>query len=84
MKKLLTILTLLLMALTTAWAGEQTILITSNDASGVYYTSKGGVNMEMSGGMNNDGYMVQRHLNNINFRSYNFKIKKIVFSAEYE
>ena len=79
MKKLLTILTLLLMALTTAWAGEQTILITSSDASGVYYTSKGGVKMEMSGGMNNEGFMVQRHYDQINFRSFNFKIKKIVF-----
>lgn len=63
----------------TAWAGEQTILITSNDASGVYYTSKGGVKMEMSGGMNNEGFMVQRHYDQINFRSFNFKIKKIVF-----
>lgn len=61
------------------WAGEQTILITSNDASGVYFTSKGGVKMEMSGGMNNEGFMVQRHYDQINFRSYNFKIKKIVF-----
>ena len=78
MRKILTIL--MLLALTVpAWAGEQTILITSNDASGVYYTSKGGVKMEMSGGMNNEGFMVQRHYDQINFRSYNFKIKKIVF-----
>lgn len=78
MKKLLTILMLLALAVP-AWAGEQTILITSNDASGVYYTSKGGVKMEMSGGMNNEGFMVQRHYDQINFRSFNFKIKKIVF-----
>ncbi len=78
MKKLLTILMLLAIAVP-AWAGEQTILITSNDASGVYYTSKGGVKMEMSGGMNNEGFMVQRHYDQINFRSFNFKIKKIVF-----
>ena len=78
MKKLLTILMLLVLAVP-AWAGEQTILITSNDASGVYYTSKGGVKMEMSGGMNNEGFMVQRHYDQINFRSFNFKIKKIVF-----
>lgn len=70
----------MILALTVpAWAGEQTILITSNDASGVYYTSKGGVKMEMSGGMNNEGFMVQRHYDQINFRSFNFKIKKIVF-----
>ena len=78
MRKILTLL--MLLALTVpAWAGEQTILITSNDASGVYYTSKGGVKMEMSGGMNNEGFMVQRHYDQINFRSFNFKIKKIVF-----
>lgn len=78
MKKLLTFLMLLALTVS-AWAGEQTILITSNDASGVYYTSKGGVKMEMSGGMNNEGFMVQRHYDQINFRSFNFKIKKIVF-----
>lgn len=78
MRKFLTFLMLLSFAIT-AWAGEQTILITSNDASGVYYTSKGGVKMEMSGGMNNEGFMVQRHYDQINFRSFNFKIKKIVF-----
>ncbi len=78
MKKLLTLLMLLALALP-AWAGTQTILITSKDASGVYYTSKGGVKMEMSGGMNNEGFMVQRHYDQINFRSFNFKIKKIVF-----
>lgn len=79
MKKLLLSILLLALALPPALAGEQTILITSNDASGVYYTSKGGVKMEMSGGMNNEGYMVQRHYDQINFRSFNFKIKKIVF-----
>ena len=78
MRKILTLLMLLALTVS-AWAGEQTILITSNDASGVYYTSKGGVKMEMSGGMNNEGFMVQRHYDQINFRSFNFKIKKIVF-----
>ncbi len=78
MRKILTLLMLFSFAII-AWAGEQTILITSNDASGVYYTSKGGVKMEMSGGMNNEGFMVQRHYDQINFRSFNFKIKKIVF-----
>lgn len=78
MRKILTFLLLLALAVP-MWAGEQTILITSNDASGVYYTSKGGVKMEMSGGMNNEGFMVQRHYDQINFRSFNFKIKKIVF-----
>lgn len=79
MKKFLFLFSFFLLAVSNIYAGEQTILITSSDASGVYYTSKGGVKMEMSGGMNNEGFMVQRHYDQINFRSYNFKIKKIVF-----
>ena len=63
MKKLFTLLTLLTLAITTAWAGEQTITISRNDgqfdnAQGVYYASKGGVTMTMSGGMNNSNFLV--------------------------
>ncbi len=84
MKKLLTILTILLTALTTAWAGEQTITISRNDgqynsAQGVYYVSKGGVTMTMSGGMNNKNYLVLRNNNTLSFKSANFPIKKIIF-----
>lgn len=72
------------MAITTAWAGEQTITISRNDgqfdnAQGVYYASKGGVTMTMSGGMNNVNFLVLRHQNTVTFRSANFAIKKIVF-----
>ena len=84
MKKLFTFLTLLTLALTTAWAGEQTITISRNDgqfdnAQGVYYASKGGVTMTMSGGMNNVNYLVLRHMNTVTFKSANFAIKKIIF-----
>lgn len=84
MKKLFTLLTLLTLAITTAWAGEQTITISRNDgqfdnAQGVYYASKGGVTMTMSGGMNNSNFLVLRHQNTVTFRSANFAIKKIIF-----
>ena len=84
MKKLFTFLTLLTLAITTAWAGEQTITISRKDgqfdnAQGVYYASKGGVTMTMSGGMNNTNFLVLRHQNTVTFRSANFAIKKIIF-----
>ena len=83
MKKLFTFLILLALAIP-AWAGEQTITISRNDgqfnsANGVYYCTKGGVTMEMSGGMNNINFLVLRHTNTVTFRSANFPIKKIVF-----
>ncbi len=67
-----------------AWAGEQTITISRNDgqfdnAQGVYYASKGGVTMTMSGGMNNTNFLVLRHQNTVTFKSANFAIKKIIF-----
>ena len=83
MKKLLTILMLLALAVPT-WAGEQTITISRKDgqfnsAEGVYYASKGGVTMTMSGGMNNSNFLVLRHMNTVTFKSANFAIKKIIF-----
>ena len=83
MKKLLSIL--LLLAFTVpVWAGEQTITISRKDgqfnsAEGVYYASKGGVTMTMSGGMNNSNFLVLRHMNTVTFKSANFAIKKIIF-----
>lgn len=83
MRKILTIL--MLLALTVpAWAGEQTITISRKDgqfnsAEGVYYASKGGVTMTMSGGMNNSNFLVLRHMNTVTFKSANFAIKKIIF-----
>lgn len=83
MRKIITIL--MLLALTVpAWAGEQTITISRKDgqfnsAEGVYYASKGGVTMTMSGGMNNSNFLVLRHMNTVTFKSANFAIKKIIF-----
>ncbi len=83
MRKFLTLLMLFSFAVT-AWAGEQTITISRNDgqfdsAEGVYYASKGGVTMTMSGGMNNSNFLVLRHQNTVTFKSANFAIKKIIF-----
>lgn len=83
MRKILTILMLLALAVP-MWAGEQTITISRKDgqfnsAEGVYYASKGGVTMTMSGGMNNSNFLVLRHMNTVTFKSANFAIKKIIF-----
>ena len=83
MRKILTLLMLFSFAVT-AWAGEQTITISRKDgqfnsAEGVYYASKGGVTMTMSGGMNNSNFLVLRHMNTVTFKSANFAIKKIIF-----
>lgn len=83
MKKTITLLILLALAIP-AWAGEQTITISRNDgqynsAEGVYYASKGGVTMKMSGGLNNINYLVLRHTNTVSFESANYPIKKIIF-----
>ena len=83
MKKLITILLLVVSALT-ALAGTQTITISRNDgqydsAEGVYYASKGGVTMSISGGMNNKNFLLLKHENTISFRSSNFAIKEIIF-----
>lgn len=83
MKKLLTLLMLLALAIP-IWAGTQTITISRNDgqfetSTGVYYASKGGVTMTMSGGLNNKNYLVLRHENTITFKSANFAIKEIIF-----
>ena len=83
MRKLLTLL-LLLVGVLSAWAGTQTLTISRNDgefetSTGVYYASKGGVTMTMSGGLNNINYLVLRHENTITFKSANFAIKEIIF-----
>lgn len=61
MKKLFTFLTLLTLALSTAWAGEKTITLSRNDGEydasmGAYYVSKGGVQLTMTGGLNNSNF----------------------------
>ena len=83
MKKFLTLL--MLLALTVpAWAGEKTITISRNDvdwesANTVYNVTKGGVELVMSGGMNNPNFLLMKQHTTITVKSHNFNIKRIVF-----
>lgn len=83
MKKLLTFLMLLALAVP-AWAGEKTITISRNDvdwesANTVYNVTKGGVELVMSGGMNNPNFLLMKQHTTITVKSHNFNIKRIVF-----
>lgn len=83
MRKILTFLMLLTLA-TTAWAGEKTITISRNDvawesANTVYNVTKGGVELVMSGGMNNPNFLLMKQHTTITVKSHNFNIKRIVF-----
>ncbi|MBP5688567.1 MAG: hypothetical protein J6X22_08020 [Muribaculaceae bacterium] len=83
MRKFLTILMLLSFAIT-AWAGEKTITISRNDvdwenANTVYNVTKGGVELVMSGGMNNPNFLLMKQHTTITVKSHNFNIKRIVF-----
>ena len=83
MRKILTFLMLLTFAVT-AWAGEKTITISRNDvdwesANTVYNITKGGVQLVMSGGMNNPNFLLMKQHTTITVKSFNFNIKKIVF-----
>ncbi|MBO4722731.1 MAG: hypothetical protein J5629_07340 [Muribaculaceae bacterium] len=83
MRKILTFLVLLAFA-TTAWAGEKTITISRNDvawesANTVYNVTKGGVELVMSGGMNNPNFLLMKQHTTITVKSHNFNIKRIVF-----
>ena len=83
MKKILTLLMLLALAVPT-WAGEKTITISRNDvdwesANTVYNVTKGGVELVMSGGMNNPNFLLMKQHTTITVKSHNFNIKRIVF-----
>ncbi len=83
MKKFLSILLVAVYALT-AWAGEKTITISRNDvawesANTVYNVTKGGVELVMSGGMNNPNFLLMKQHTTITVKSHNFNIKRIVF-----
>lgn len=83
MRKILTLIMLLALAIPT-WAGEKTITISRNDgefssSNGVYTATKGGVTMDISGGMNNPNFLLLKHEKEISFRSANFAIKEIIF-----
>ena len=83
MRKIITFL--MLLALTVpAWAGEKTITISRNDvdwesANTVYNVTKGGVELVMSGGMNNPNFLLMKQHTTITVKSHNFNIKRIVF-----
>lgn len=83
MKKILTFLMLLALAIP-MWAGEKTITISRNDvdwesANTVYNITKGGVQLVMSGGMNNPNFLLMKQQTTMTIKSANFNIKKIVF-----
>ena len=75
----------MLLALTIPmWAGEKTITISRNDvawenANTVYNVTKGGVELVMSGGMNNPNFLLMKQHTTITVKSHNFNIKRIVF-----
>lgn len=83
MRKILTLLMLLALTVS-AWAGEKTITISRNDvdwesANTVYNVTKGGVELVMSGGMNNPNFLLMKQHTTITVKSHNFNIKRIVF-----
>lgn len=83
MKKIITLIMLLAMAVPT-FASEKTITISRNegeysDASTVYYGVKDGIILTMTGGMNNVDYLLANPNTNFTVLSYNYVIKKIVF-----
>lgn len=83
MRKILSILMLLALTIP-MWAGEKTITISRNDvawenANTVYNVTKGGVELVMSGGMNNPNFLLMKQHTTITVKSHNFNIKRIVF-----
>ena len=84
MKRLLTLFSFILLATSFAWAGEKAITISRNDvawesANTVYNVTKGGVELVMSGGMNNPNFLLMKQHTTITVKSHNFNIKRIVF-----
>lgn len=84
MKKFLFLFSFFLLAATSLWAGEKTITISRNEgeyevSNGVYTITKGGVQLVMTGGMNNPNYLLMMQQTTMTFLSNNYKIKKIVF-----
>ncbi len=84
MKKLLTFLILLALALPQALAGEKTITISRNEGNisegtGVYYAEKDGIVFQFSGGLDNENYLLCMQQKQVIIRSYTYRIRKIVF-----
>lgn len=85
MRKILTFLMLLALAIP-AWAGEKTVVISRHEGnigqngSGVYYIERDGIEFTLTGGLNNDNYLLYSANESSNtVFSYNYVIKKIVF-----
>lgn len=84
MKKFLFLFSFFLLAVSNLYAGEKTITISRNDvawesANTVYNVTKGGVELVMSGGMNNPNFLLMKQHTTITVKSHNFNIKRIVF-----
>lgn len=83
MKKLLTFLMLLAMAIP-LWASEHTVTINRNEGlyqtgTGVYYCVKDGIMMTFTSGLDNENYLVEHQQVYFEVNSYNYIIKRIVF-----
>ena len=85
MRKILTFLMLIALAVP-AWAGEKTVVISRHEGnigqngSGVYYIERDGIEFTLTGGLNNDNYLLYSANESSNtVFSYNYVIKKIVF-----
>ena len=66
------------------WAGEHTVTIHRNeglyqDGTGVYYCVKDGIMMTFTDGLDNENYLVERHLEKFEINSYNYLVKRVVF-----
>lgn len=85
MKKLLTLLTLLTLAITTAWAGEKTVVFKPGEQMGASYVIEDGIKIQMYG-MNNPNYYEQAPggtggANTFTVVTYNHLIKSIEFTC---
>ena len=85
MKKLFTLLTLLTLAITTAWAGEKTVVFKPGEQMGASYVIEDGIKIQMYG-MNNPNYYEQAPggtggANTFTVVTYNHLIKSIEFTC---
>ncbi len=85
MKKLFTLLTLLTLAITTAWAGEKTVVFKPGEQMGASYVIEDGIKIQMYG-MNNPSYYEQAPggtggANSFTVVTYNHLIKSIEFTC---
>lgn len=85
MKKFLFLFSFFLLAVSNLYAGEKTITISRNEgnigqnSSGVYYIEKDGIEFTLTGGLNNENYLLYSTNETSTVLSYCYVIKKIVF-----